>query len=217
MEKTLSENIIDLLIHPNFRWIVYFLVIILTIIAFIQEPIRFSKKKSTIGITWQYHYFMIFCFTIFAYLFTFLSLWYTIYFTDKLPYLWYIPFFVLIYATLLQITVNTTHVSKDDTLNSPPDTFLPRKYRYLIYILIVICDIIIFIQAFIYSGITTEFKTTVLHQIFLNRFGGFSSKNLFNFLTGWFGLIGLGLDFYMIYNQVNFKACQYGLPESWNF
>ena len=160
---------------------------------------------------------MVFCFTIFAYLFTFLSLWYTISFTDKFPYLWFIPFFILIYAILLQITVNTTPVSKDETLNSPPDNFLPRKYRYLIYIFIVICDIIIFIQAFLYSGITTQFKTTVLHQFFLNRFGGFSAKNLFNFLTGWFGLIGLGLDFYMVYNQVNFKACQYGLPESWNF
>ena len=217
MEKSFTENIIDLLINPNFRWFIYFLIIVLTIIAFTQEPIRFSKEYATTGITWQYHYFILFCITIFAYLFTFLGLWYTISFTDKFPYLWYIPFFILIYAILLQVTVNTKPVSKDDTLNAPPDTFLPRKYRYMIYIFIVLCDILIFIQAFIYSGITTQYKSTVLHQFFLNRFGGFSSKNLFNFLMGWFGLIGLGLDLYMVYNQVNFSACKYGLPESWNF
>lgn len=217
MEKSLLENILELLVHPNFRWINYFIVIILTIIAFSQEPIRFSKLRAFSGLTWQYHYFIMFCITMFGYLFTFLGLWYTISFTDKFPYLWYIPFFVLIYSILLHITVNTKPVSKDETLNAPPKNFLPRKYRYIIYVFIVIFDILIFVQTLLYSGITTQYKSTILHQFFLNRFGGFSSKNLFNFFMGWFGLIGLVLDFYMINNQINFSACQYNLPESWNY
>ena len=217
MYDRLGKNIQDLLINPNFRWIVYFLVIILTIIAFIQEPIRYSADKAKSGLIWKYHYFVIFSITIFTYLLTFIGLWYTISFTDKFPYLWYVPFFILIYSILLQITINTKPVHKDDTLNPPPDIFWARKYRYIIYILIVILDILIFVQAFAYSGITTQLKSTVLHQFFLNRFGGFTPSNLFNFLMGWSGIVGLILDLYMVHNQVNFTACKYNLPESWDF
>jgi hypothetical protein len=216
MTKTLLEQFTELLVLPNFRWIIYLLVLILTIVAYYQEPIRYSDNIAFTGLPYKYHYFVVFCITIFSYLFTFLGLWYTISFTDKFPYLWYIPFFILVYAIILQITLNTKIIHKDDSLNAPPDILLPKKYRLYIYLFIVIFDIIIFMQAIVYSGITTQYEKTILHQFFLNRFGGLTSKNIFNFFVGWFGVIGLVLDFYMVYNQINFNACAYNLPLSWN-
>ena len=81
----------------------------------------------------------------------------------------------------------------------------------------ILFDILAFIQTFIYSGINVEFKTTILHQFFLNRFGGYKPGNILMFITSWLGIFGLVLDFYMLRNQINFKACKYNLPDSWNF
>lgn len=222
MDINNSNNILKiisvLLINKTFRWILFGLLIILTIISYIQEPIRFSGKIIFSGITYKLYYFILICVTLFIYIFNFLGLEFTIPFSKNFPVYWYIPFIIIIYAIILDITINSTIANKNKgTLDPPPKYLLPKKYRLIIFYFIIIFDILSFIQTFIYSGINVEFKTTILHQFFLNRFGGYKPGNVLMFITSWLGIIGLILDFYMLKNQLGFKACMYNLPDSWNF
>lgn len=205
-----------LLINPALRWIVYFLTLALVMYAYVMEPARFSAKRSFFGITSSFETFISMCFTLMFYLVLFLGLWLTIPFTDKLPDLWYVPMFAILFAIVTQLFIDTPTVGSDKAF-SPPPTYIPAKpYRRLVYYGILILDVIIFIQGFIYAGISTQFKTTILHQFILNRFGGTTPGNMLNFLTEWFGIIGLVLDGYWIYGLETFTACKFGLPSSWN-
>lgn len=212
--KTISQ----LLINKTFRWILFGLLIILTVTSYIQEPIRFSGKIVFTGITYKMYYFVLICITLFIYIFNFLGLEFTIPFSDNFPVFWYIPIILVLYAIILDITINSKIATKTKgNLEPPPKYLLPKKYRLIIFYFIILFDIIAFIQTFIYSGINVEFKTTILHQFFLNRFGGYKPGNILMFIASWLGIIGLGLDFYMLKNQISFTACKYNLPDSWNF
>lgn len=222
INKTNSDNTLDvlsnLIITPSFRWWVYIIALILVIYSYIIEPIRFSGVIGSLGIPYKYEYFIAMCLTLFFYLFIFLGLWLTIPFTDMLPDLWYIPIIVFIFAIITHITFNTQTVAvnnKDNRLNPPPGYIQPRSIRKIVYYGILVLDVINFIQGLIYAGISTQFKTTILHQFFLNRFGGTDPKNLLNFATEWLGLIGIAIDVYWIYGVETFSPCKYNLPESW--
>jgi hypothetical protein len=212
--KTLS----NLLINNAFRWIIMGALIVLTILSYIQEPIRFSGKISRFGLTYKLQYFILICVTMFIYVFSFLGLELTIPFSKNLPSYWYIPIIIIVFAIITDITFNTDIVTnKNNNLEPPPSYLLPKKYRIIIFYLIIIFDILAFVQQFIYSGISVEFKTTVLHQFFLNRFGGFKPGNVLAFIVSWLGIFSLGIDYYNISNQLAFTACNYNLPDSWNF
>jgi len=218
MDETLLKTFTTILINPILRWITLFITILLTIFAYIQEPIRFSGNYGSLGLKYKGQYFILSCITLFLYFFNLLGLEFTIPFSNNLPYLWYIPLIIIIYSIILDITLRTEIVTnKNNNLEAPPSYLLPKKYRLYIYYFIILFDIIIFIQSFIYAGISPVFKTTLLHQLFLNRFGGFTPTNIIIFIISWLGIIGLLLDGYMIYNQYIFSACYYSLPESWNF
>lgn len=212
------DDVSKLFITPSFRWWVYIIAFVLVIYSYIIDPIRFSSVKGTIGLPYKYEYFIIMCLTLFFYLFVFLGLWLTIPFTARLPYLWYIPIIVVIFAIITQISLDSpiiTTDNKDESLNPPPSYFQPRSIRKIIYYAILVLDVIIFIQGLIYAGISTQFKSTVLHQFFLNRFGGTSPENMLNFATEWLGVAGILLDIYWIYGVETFSPCEYKLPVSW--
>lgn len=222
MDTIQSENILktisEILIKPSLRWIIFLALIILTILSYIQEPVRFSGKIAFTGVSFKLHYFILICITIFIYIFSFLGLEFTIPFSKNLPAYWYIPIIIIIYAIILDITTKSYIVTdKKGNLEPPPKYLLPKKYRLILFYFIIAFDILAFIQTFLYYGISVQFKTTVLHQFFLNRFGGFKPGNILAFITSWLGILGLLLDGYMLKNQIGFIACNYGLPESWNF
>jgi hypothetical protein len=219
MSNTSSIKLfIDILTNETFRWILLGLTISITIFAYFQEPIKYSKKKTYMGLSNKINLFVLICITLFLYFFNILGLEFTIPFSKNMPFMWYITLIIIIYSLIIDITINTRVVTNDnENLNPPPSYILPKKYRLIIYYLIIIFDVIIFIQALLYSGINPQFKKTILHQFFLNRFGGFTPKNVLTFIISWLGLIGIFLDAYMINNQHNFSACKYGLPESWDF
>lgn len=218
-----TSGLIQLLLNPGFRWFCYLAVIVLTLLGYLQEPVRFSTRPAFTGLPFRYHFYFAICITLGIYVITFLGLWYTIRWdSGSLSTYWYIPLIVLAYAIVTQIMVSSTPVSTDDdTDNSgmrpPPWYMLPKDTRIWIYYGILILDILIFISALLYGGTSTAFKSTILHRFFLNRFGGFSPGNVLNFIIGWLGLGGLLIDAYVIQVQQTFTACQYGLPESWNF
>lgn len=218
MDRTSLQTFTDIILNTNFRWIVLGITIILTIIAYIQEPIRFSKKKSPFGIGYKTHYFVLICITLFIYVFNVLTLEFTVPFSKNMPYLWYVPLIIIAYSIILDITSNSKTVDdKEGDFNPPPKYMLPRKYRLLILYFILGLDIITFIQGMLYAGVNIQFKTTLLHQFFLNRFGGFKPGNMLIFIISWLGIVGLLIDAYVINNHAKFNACEFGLPESWNF
>ena len=214
-----ESSISKFLLNKTIRWICFFCVLTLTVIVYIQEPVRFSEKKSFLGITYKLHIFITFCITLFLYMFTFISLYVTEPLgVNSLPDYWFVPLFVFCYAILLHYYTISETVKEDDdpeTLQPLPNYVLSRNYRYIFYYLIIIFDTLIFLQFLYASGITKTKKSTILNDVFLNKFGGFVSGNRLNFLASWAGIIGLILDFYMLYIQVTFHPCTYNLPNNW--
>jgi hypothetical protein len=219
------DNLSRIIINPSFRWIVYILALALVLYSYVLEPIRFSDKKTWFGLSYKYENFIMMCFTAFFYIFVFLGLWLTIPFTDILPEYWYIPIIVFIFAIVLHLTISTPTINLQGTMKDtnskeslmpPPSYFQPKSVRKAMYYIILILDIIMFVQGLIYAGIKTNFKTTVLHQFFLNRFGGTNPENMLNFATEWLGMFGILIDVYWIYGLETFSPCKYGLPVSWN-
>lgn len=219
------DNLSRLIITPEFRWIVYIIALVLVLYSYYIEPIRFSDKKSWFGLSYKYENFVMMCFTAFFYIFVFLGLWLTIPFTDILPEYWYIPIMVFIFAIILHLTISAPTISlsqnnaaekQQERLQPPPQYFQPKRVRKQMYYAILVLDVIMFLQGLIYTGIKTNFKTTVLHQFFLNRFGGTSPENMLNFATEWLGIIGILIDVYWIYGVETFSPCKYDLPASWN-
>jgi hypothetical protein len=219
------DNLSRIIINPSVRWIVYIIALALVLYSYVLEPIRFSNKKTWFGLSYKYENFIMMCFTAFFYIFVFLGLWLTIPFTELLPEYWYIPVIVFIFAIILHLTISTptinlapqnSAVKEQERLQPPPQYFQPKSVRKAMYYVILILDIIMFVQGLIYAGIKTNFKTTVLHQFFLNRFGGTDSENMLNFATEWLGTFGILIDVYWIYGLETFSTCKYGLPASWN-
>lgn len=225
-----TSGLAQLLINPGFRWFCYIAVVILTIIGYLQEPVRFSTYTAFTGLPLRYHYYFTICLTLAIYIVTFLGLWYTIRPDGgALSTYWYIPLIILVYAIVTQIMVSSTPVStnkldsdsgnenEEEAFHPPPWYMLPRDTRIWIYYAILALDIIIFISALLYAGTSTAFRSTILHRYILNRFGGLEPGNVLNFIIGWIGLGGLLIDAYVIRVQNTFSACQYGLPASWDF
>jgi hypothetical protein len=220
---TVVTIISNLLIKPWVRWLVLTFIIILTIYSYVQEPIRFSSKKVLFGMNNRLLQFIVIVINIIAMCAAFITLQYTIPFTNALPDMWYIPLMVLAFAYVTQVFVNTVTFSNtslkesEEKLNAPPEYLLPRKYRLFIVWALLILISILFLQNMIYAGKTIEFKTTVMHQYILNRFGGTSPENVLKFIFSWIGIISIALNLYKLYAVKYFSACEYNLPASWNF
>lgn len=219
------DNLSRIIINPSVRWIVYIIALVLVLYSYVIEPMRFSNKKTWFGLSYKYENFIMMCFTAFFYIFVFLGLWLTIPFTEILPEYWYIPIIVFIFAIILHLTISAPTINlapqnraakEQERLQPPPSYFQPKSVRKAMYYVILILDIIMFVQGLIYAGIKTNFKTTVLHQFFLNRFGGTNPENMLNFATEWLGMFGILIDVYWIYGLETFSPCKYGLPASWN-
>lgn len=214
----LGSTLIDFLLNPWFRWLTFIALTILTILAYVQEPIRFSNDKAWFVLNYKYQYFIIQIINMSIASIAFLGLWYTIPFTKSFPYLWYIPIIIIGYAYITQLTIDSPTVVDDGKTFNPPPTYMwSKKYRSIIFWGILIFDILCFLQGFIYAGVSPEYKTTILHQFVLNRFGGVNENNMTSFIYSWLGVVAVCLDIYMLYNHTTFTACEYNLPSSWNF
>ena len=129
-----TDNILKvistLLINKTFRWILFGLLIILTVSSYIQEPIRFSGKFIFGRITYKIYYFVLICITLFIYIFNFLGLEFTIPFSRNFPIYWYIPVILILYAIILDITINSKIATNNKgNLEPPPKYLLPKQYR----------------------------------------------------------------------------------------
>lgn len=218
INESITSALIDFLLNPWFRWLSFIALTVLTILGYIQEPIRFSDKRDILNINYKYQYFILQIINFSLAAIAFLGLWYTIPFTNKFPYLWYIPLLIMCYAYITQITIDSPTVIDDkNDLNAPPSYLWSKDYRLWIFWGILIFDAICFLQGFLYAGIMPQFNNTVLHQFVLNRFGGANPGNIVSFTYSWLGIVAIFLDIYVLYNQINYRACDYNLPASWNY
>ena len=210
------SDLAEFIITPLFRWITLFLLTILTIIQYLNEPQRFSYNKASSGLSYKWH---LYCLAIFSGISTFLTyigIWMQIPFTDKLPSYWYLYVFILYLAIITQITIDSPQVSNDGSFSPPPAYMLTQEYRVLISYISLVVDFLVMIQLYIYFGVADNTKKTIASTYFLERFGGWAAGNKLDFIFDWSGLIDTIIKIYIVLLQTNFQACYYNLPSSWN-
>ena len=210
-------SLAEFLLTPAFRWIIFLLRVVLSILLYINEPQRFSYVKSFDGLSYKWHLYIIAMFSAIALFLTMIGLWIQIPFTKSLPEYWYIPVFILYITIITQITIDSPQVKDDGSFNPPPSYLLPHKFRMILSYTAYILDIIIFAQIYIYFGIADYSKKTIFSRYILERFGGWYPGNKLDFIFDWSGVIDTALNTYVLYLQYTFTACEYGLPQSWNF
>lgn len=215
--NNLLLSLSEFLITPAFRWILLFLSTIINIMLYVNEPMRFSFQKSFLGISYKWELYIIQIISFIAIFLTFLGMWITIPFTTILPDYWYLPVFIIFIAIVTQITISSPQISDDGSFNPPPTYLLPLKYRIILSYAAFIIDIIIFAQVFIYFGIADYTKKTVISRYILERFGGWYAGNKLDFIFEWLGIVDLIIRSYVLHLQFYFTACEYSLPQSWNF
>jgi hypothetical protein len=120
-------------------------------------------------------------------------------------------------AIMTQITLDSKQYEDDGSLNPPPIYMVSQKYRVLLSYVGLVIDVIILLQIFIYMGIIDNNKRTLLSRYVLERFGGWYEGNRLDFIFEWSGILHIVFKLYILSLQKNFRACDYGLPPSWNF
>ena len=206
----------EFLITPLFRWVTLLLTIILTIIQYLNEPQRFSYSIAFTGLSYKWHLYILAVYSGISTVLTVFSLWLQIPFTDSLPDYWYLYLFVLYLALITQITSDSPQIADDGSFNPPPYYMLPLKFRIVLSYVAIIVDFLIMLQLFIYFGISDITKKTAISRYFLERFGGWYPGNKLDFLFDWSGLLESAFKIYILVLQTGFRACNYGLPLSWN-
>jgi hypothetical protein len=94
---------------------------------------------------------------------------------------------------------------------------ISKKYRIMLYSIILFLTIIYFIQLYLDSGVTLiKNNTKYLDHFILGRFGGIT-KDKYQFFVEWFAFVKILLSILEIQNISNFYACDYNLPTSWDF
>ncbi len=215
----LLSSLTEFLLTPGFRWFIFLIKIIITILLYLNEPQRFSFVKAFDGLSYKWHLYILAMIAVFSTFLTFLGMWSTIPFMDTttISEYWYIPLFILYFAIITQITISSPQITNDGTFNPPPTYMLPLKYRMMLSYASLIFDIILFAQFYIYLGISDYSKRTIMSRYILERFGGWYPGNRLDFLYEWTGILDVIYRIYILYLQNTFTACFYNLPTSWNF
>lgn len=210
-------SLAEFITTPLFRWIFLFLLIVVNIIKYLNEPHRFSTEKAFTGLSYKWHLYLIAVISCISYCFMAMGLWLNVPFTKYLPDEWYIYLFILCMAIITQITINSTPIVDDGSFNPPPTYMLPDRYRIMLTYASLVINVIVMIQSYIYFGISDLSKKTILSRYILERYGGWYIGNKLDFLYEWSGSIDIIIAIYILNLQANFQACEYGLPKSWNF
>ena len=219
--NVLNQAIKTFLLNPILRWLLFLTVMLLNFTAYYQDPIRMAESYC-FGIPCKWFSFTTGMGTFFLDLLTFISLWLTIPFTDKLPNFWFVPLIIIGFAVIVQATIDektyTRYDSNGNETLSPPPTYLwSKNKRIILYTAILIIDVIIFLQFYLDSGLINKNEVkTGFHYLITNRFGGYD-KNKIAFLASWLGIGGFIADNIALSFVKGYEACKYNHPVSWNF
>jgi len=205
-----------LLLNRPFRWLLWTIVMILNFIAYYQDPIRMSQTDCVFGVPCKWTAFIAGIATFGMDCLTFVGLWLTIPFTNKLPSFWYLPFILVGFALITQITIDAKTYSDDGSFNPPPRKLWPKRNRIILYSIILFINVLIFLQFYVASGIKDYSKTTLLDVVFLQRFGGISGNQI-SFIISWSAVLGIFIACFTLYLIYTYYPCIYNQPKSWNF
>lgn len=216
MSSSILYALAEFITTPFLQWMFLLIGVIVTIIQYLNEPQRFSYYKALGGLEFKWHLYLLAIFTCITTVLTVIGLWGTIPFTTMLPEYWYIYLFVLYLVIITQITIDSPQITDDGTLNPPPSYMFTQKYRIMIAYFGLIIDAISMLQVYIYFGIADVSEKTILSRYILERFGSWIKGNKLDFLFEWSGIINVIIKIYLLSLQMNFRACNFGLPPSWN-
>lgn len=199
------------------RWFIYIIAYILNVVSYYQNPLLFTdSRKCTFGIPCRWFNFIAGMCAMTLCIFGLIVLWYDAPFSKTLPDFWYIPIALITYAIIVQLTISVKPVVNNGEFNPPPEGLWPIKDRSWLYILLLILDLVFFHQMYLDGGTQLVQNPRVIDDLILGRFGGWN-KDKYNFMLEWFGTVQILFDILAIYQIVGFKACNYGLPNSWNY
>lgn len=193
----------DFFMSIGFRWFIYVLLLILNIYLYSQNPKLYTNAKKCYKMNCKIFTFITGMFTMTLIMFGLILLWYVAPFNNYIPDYWYIPVIVLIYAIMIQITLTAKVELEDGNFNPPPENLLSKRYRIMI-------NIFAFILLLIF-----------LIQLYLDNDGGLKINRItdisYIFLLQVFGIITILNNIFELKDVIDFYACDYGLPLSWDF
>jgi hypothetical protein len=208
----------------NILWGLVFVVVILNIIIYLIEPLKYSEEKECIGLPCRQ-------FTLFNQLlgYTF-DICIIVVIAKMLGFNATAAIFII--AAFFGFLIYTSWVIakpviRDETLNPPPKMYMKKNARITIQILILLLDLLIFFLLFMIktegannnslmsgSGIFKN-KGYGITNLLNTRFGGNADGNRFVFFCGWFAFLGIFQNIYNLYKCVGFHPTYYKLPLSW--
>ena len=192
------ETINKLLISDIFRIGLLFTLVILTLYAYYIEPLKHSGKVSYLNLNLKTKILITTLISTTTYCVSIVGLVYTLNLTKNISFIWILILCILIFGIVLHFNDISPIINKDnEQFKSPPKNIISIRYRLLIYYFLIILDILKFYQDYLYYGKNSTYKTTILHQYILNRFGGYGSG--IDFWLGWLGIFGILIDYYKRY------------------
>jgi len=225
-------------IDLNILWGLVILVIILNLIIYLVEPLKYTEAKECLKLPCrQFVLFnqilgFLFDICIIVVIFKMLS-------TGKTAMV-FIVFFFMAFILYTSWFV-AKPVVKNNKINPPPEMFIKKDARIGLQVCILLLDLIIFFllfmiragidnkntlnnlnnnrnisNSFIYKGIITSWgKRYGITNLLNTRFGGNVDGNRFVFSCGWVAFLGIFQNIYNLYKTVTFQPAFYNLPLSW--
>jgi len=212
----LSEKFTDIFLNNTIRWIVVIAVVILNFVAYLQNPIKYSKNAVCKGIPCKWSVYLTAFITFTIDLLIIIGLWFTIPFSSSLPSYWIVPVALIGYAYLTDTTVMLKPVESNEELNPPPSHMKPKQKRVRFHYLIILLDIIILAQFYLYATKQDLISKTAFYDFITKMFSGLGAKAIQTVVI-WVGLINIILDYVVMRQSKGFYACKYDMPKSWNF
>jgi hypothetical protein len=198
------------------KWFIATMFFLLNFVSYYQNPTLFSDSRNCWGLPCRWFNFIAGIGNLTLNLIGMIGLWYCAPFTSYLPDYWYIPFAILSYAFIIQITLSVKTIKDDGSFNPPPENLWPQKERVWLNVIIMILDMIFFHQMYLDGGKKLIENPRVIDDFILGRFGGWNESK-YEFLLGWWGIIGLILDLLAIQFAYYYQSCDYDLPSSWDY
>lgn len=225
----------DILSNSKTRLIIWLLIFILNIIAYLITPQNHSSKTSWYIPYWSYKtgwtYYQLSYrnkLRIIAYLIIIIDIGFFYYLTYNNQLLSSLPNTIWIGIAILGISIisliynKKKPIQKDGTFNPPPSYIMPQNKRIIVYLALSILYLTHFITEY-KLGYVPEIANnlTGFKQTLFSRFHGYLPTNSRNqkiiFATGWSRLIGLIITFLGLYSTYYFAICPYNLPSSWQY
>ena len=221
-------------IDLNILWGLVILVIILNLIIYLVEPLKYTEAKECLKLPCRqfvlFNQILGFLFDICIIVVIFKMLG-----TGKTSLVFIVFFFLAIILYTSWFVAKP--VVKNNKINPPPEMFIKKDARIGLQVCILLLDLIIFFLLFMiragidnkntlnnnrnisnsfYKGISASWdKGYGITNLLNTRFGGNVDGNRFVFACGWVAFLGIFQNIYNLYKTVTFQPAFYNLPLSW--